>query len=99
MTSTLWTELRYGARALLRDGAGSRRRLRALAYTAAMTAKQLRALQAELLHRTLHLAIARLPRYAHIRPGFPVAAAFDSRSATSMIWLTISTAWSILTWP
>lgn len=77
MTSPLWNELRFGARALLRDGPGGRRRLRALACTEAMTAVQLHALQAELLHRTLHSAIERLPRYAHIRPGFPPSAAFE----------------------
>lgn len=77
MTSPLWNELRFGARALLRDGPGGRRRLRALACTEAMTAAQLHALQAELLHRTLHSAIAHLPHYAHIRPGFPVSASFD----------------------
>lgn len=76
MTSTLWNELRFGARALMRDGAAGRR-LRALACTEAMTAGQLHALQAELLHRTLRSAIARLSHYAHIRDDFPVAASFD----------------------
>jgi phenylacetate-CoA ligase len=77
MNSPLWNELRCGARALLRDGPAGRRRLRALACTEAMTAAQLHALQAALLHRTLRSAIARLPHYAHIRPDFPEAASFD----------------------
>lgn len=77
MTSQLRNELLFGTRALLRDNPFSQWRLRALQGNESMDRAQLDRLQAELLHRTLRTAIARLPFYAHIRRDFPVAAAPD----------------------
>jgi phenylacetate-CoA ligase len=75
MTSQLKNELLFGTRALLRDNRFSQWRLRALQRNESMTREQLERLQANLLHKTLRTAIARLPFYSHIQRDFPVAAA------------------------
>lgn len=77
MTSQLKNELLFGTRALLRDNPFSRLRLRALRRNESLTREQLDRLQDTLLHRTLRMAIARLPFYAHIARDFPISAARD----------------------
>lgn len=77
MTSPLSNELLFATRALVRDSPLGLVHLRALRRNESLSAAQLDALQAALLHKTLRTAIARLPFYAHIRADFPVGAAPD----------------------
>lgn len=77
MTSSLRLEMSFGGRWLLRDNwlcdgmAGSLRRRETMA------ARDIEALQASLLHRTLLTAIRKLPYYRHIPAHFPVARAVE----------------------
>jgi phenylacetate-CoA ligase len=77
MIAHLKNELRFGARALLRDHPANRSRLLALQRNESLSRAQLDQLQARLLHATLRSACARLPFYANAARDFPVAAAAD----------------------
>lgn len=77
MANALQLELSFGGRWLLRDnrlcaGIGG-----ALRRHEAMTAAQMRELQAVSLHRTLQAAIRKLPYYRHIPARFPVGRALE----------------------
>jgi phenylacetate-CoA ligase len=77
MTSRLKNELRFGARALLRDNWVCQALMHRLRRNEALDGAQLRGLQLAYLHRTMQSAIARLPFYAHIARDFPVAESAD----------------------
>jgi phenylacetate-CoA ligase len=72
MTSQLSKELRFATRALIRDNSLCRHQVRRLRRNESLDRAQLERMQAALLHRTLHAAIARLPYYSGIWRDFSV---------------------------
>jgi phenylacetate-CoA ligase len=69
--------MRFGSRSLLRDNWWCERMIRDLRRHETMTEDEIGELQAAALHRTLVLAMAKLPYYAGIPGRFPVVRAVE----------------------
>ena len=73
MTSNLKNELRFGLRSLIRENAYARSFVGRIRRHEQSSPEVLERMRQQYLHRTLQRAIATLPGYRHIDPGFSVA--------------------------